>query len=163
MINDIKWVQAQRSHRLASGRNRHPPAGSSWCQCSHATLMGSSKHLNWGLIISIAPGIALLTPDQSKAQTIPGCITTPHRSLLQRGARPLSGCFCAAAPRMPTRLLSLCSFSASASLLIRQATLNAVEMRRCTVCAGIVNGGALRSWHPSLASANPFRTSRSWS
>lgn len=80
MINDIKWVQAQRE-------------ATDWRQ---AVEIATRPLVAYGA----------LTPDQSKAQTIIRSVSpryAPRSPLVTRSATP-SGYFSASAPRMPTHI-----------------------------------------------------------
>ena len=72
MINDIKWVQAQREAtdwRQAVEIATRPLVAYGAAQPCYVNGIIENT-LNWGPYYLIAPGIACLTPDQSKAQTI---------------------------------------------------------------------------------------------
>lgn len=108
MINDIKWVQAQREAtdwRQAVEIATRPLVAYGAAQPCYVNGIIENT-LNWGPYYLIAPGIALPHADQSKAQTIIRSVSpryAPRSPLVTRSATP-SGCFSASAPQMPTHI-----------------------------------------------------------
>lgn len=108
MINDIKWVQAQRKAtdwRQAVEIATRPLVAYGAAQPCYVNGIIENT-LNWGPYYLIAPESPCLTPDQSKAQTIIRSVSpryAPRSPLVTRSATP-SGCFSASAPRMPTHI-----------------------------------------------------------
>lgn len=108
MINDIKWVQAQREAtdwRQAVEIATRPLVAYGAAQPCYVNGIIENT-LNWGPYYLIALESRCLTPDQSKAQTIIRSASpryAPRSPLVTRSATP-SGCFSASAPRMPTHI-----------------------------------------------------------
>lgn len=108
MINDIKWVQAQRKAtdwRQAVEIATRPLVAYGAAQPCYVNGIIENT-LNWGPYYLIAPGIALphARPEQGANYNQVSITMLRTRSpLVTRSATP-SGCFSASAPRMPTHI-----------------------------------------------------------
>lgn len=108
MINDIKWVQAQREAtdwRQAVEIATRPLVAYGAAQPCYVNGIIENT-LNWGPYYLIAPGIALphARPEQGANynQVSITTLRTPV-AFATRSATP-SGCFSASAPQMPTHI-----------------------------------------------------------